>query len=75
MIRPIRNEHPKQTLTRQMIQDLKSLKWTETEINAYLIAQQSHGSLRPGLRDWEYRSAHRRWIKEKPVSLPWDPQF
>lgn len=59
----------------QIIDDLKKAGWNPDERTAYIIAQQSHGCLRAGQKDWEYRSALRRWPLQRPKFPPGEPAF
>lgn len=57
-------------LKEMMYDSLHTTGWKCTEIKAYLMAQESHGILRPGIEAWRIRSSMRTWIKDVPRSRP-----
>lgn len=68
-------QNDRERLYYKIVDTLEAIPWTREAIEAYLLAQCSHGCLRLGLQRWEYKSAMLRWTKEKPITQPDQPQF
>jgi len=60
---------PQLKLQELMIDWLNDLHWPEPAIEAWLMAEKTHGILAPHIPSWTVRSAIASWTTDRPIRL------